>query len=51
MGEKQRQRIPSRLHTLSDEPDVELKFTNRKIMTTAEIKSWSLKECLGDSAR
>ena len=43
MGEEQRERrrerIPSRLHTVSTEPDTELSLTNRKIMTWATIKS------------
>ena len=44
VGERQRERgrerIPSRLHTVTVEPDVGLKLTNRKIMTWAEMKSW-----------
>ena len=31
--ERGRERIPSRLHTVSEEPDSALELTNRKIMT------------------
>ena len=31
--ERERERIPSRLHTVSTEPDVRLDLTNREIMT------------------
>ena len=31
--ERGRERIPSRLHTVSVEPDVGLELTNREIMT------------------
>ena len=31
--ERGRERIPSRLHTASSEPDVELELTNHEIMT------------------
>ena len=37
-----RKRIPSRLHTVSTEPDMGLKLTNCEIMTWAEIKSRTL---------
>ena len=37
-GKGQRERIPSRLHTVSTEPVVGLNLTNCKIMTQAEIK-------------
>ena len=30
---RERKRIPSRLHTVSTEPDAGLEFTNREIMT------------------
>ena len=33
------EQIPSRLHTVSEEPDTGLKLTNCKIMTWAEIES------------
>ena len=39
---RDRDRIPSRLCTVSTEPDVELELTNREIMTSAEIKSQML---------
>ena len=46
MGEGQREgeseRIPSRLHTVSTEPDAGLKATNREIMTWAKIMSQTL---------
>ena len=32
-GERGRERIPSRLHAFSPEPEVGLKFTNHEIMT------------------
>ena len=34
-----RERILSRLHTVSSEPDTGIKLTNREIMTSAEIRS------------
>ena len=37
--ERERERIPSRFHTVSAEPYVRLKLTNYEIMTQAEIKS------------
>ena len=37
-----RQRIPSRLHTVSTEPNVGLDLTNCEIMTSAEIGSQML---------
>ena len=37
--EGERERIPSRLCTVSAEPDVGLNPTNQEIMTQAEIKS------------
>ena len=40
--ERGRERIPSRLHTVSTELDTGLEPTNHKIMTGAEIKSWTL---------
>ena len=36
------ERIPSRLHAVSAEPDAGLSIMNRVIMTWAEIKSWPL---------
>ena len=42
--EKGRKRIPSRLHSVSTEPDARLKLTNHEIMTSAEIKSWMLNQ-------
>ena len=41
-GEGQRERILSRLHAASAEPDAGLKLTNCEIMTWAEIKSQML---------
>ena len=41
-AEKDRERIPSKLHFVSTEPDAGLKPTNREITTWAEIKSWTL---------
>ena len=38
-AEREGQRIPSRLHAVSAEPDVELKLTNHEIMTGAKMKS------------
>ena len=38
--DRERKRIPSRLRTVSTEPDAGLELTNREIMTRAEIKSW-----------
>ena len=35
-------RIPSRLLTVSTEPDARLELTNREIVTSAEIESWML---------
>ena len=40
--EKERQRIPSRLHSASAEPDAGLKLTNHEIMARAETKSQTL---------
>ena len=37
--EKGRERIPSRFHTISAEPDTGLELTNHEIMTSAEIQS------------
>ena len=31
-GERERERIPSRFHTVSEEPDAGLKLTNGEIM-------------------
>ena len=41
-AERGRHRILSRFHTISMEPDTGLKPMNRKIMTWAKIKSWTL---------
>ena len=41
-GKRERGRIPSRLRTVSAEPDTGLNPTNREIVTLAEIKSWTL---------
>ena len=41
---KERERIPSRLHTASTEPDVGLEFTNREIMTGVKVKSQTLNQ-------
>ena len=38
--EREQERIPSRLHTVSTEPYVGLSLMNREIMTGAKIKSW-----------
>ena len=35
----ERERIPSRLHAVSTEPNTELKLTNHEIMTQAETES------------
>ena len=44
-GERERrERIPSRLHTVSMEPDVGLELMNHEIMIWAEIKSWMLNQ-------
>ena len=37
-----RERLQSRLHTISIEPDMGLDLTNYEVMTLAEIKSWLL---------
>ena len=37
--EKKRERTPSRLSTVSTEPDARLELTNREIMTEAETKT------------
>ena len=41
-GQKERERIPGRLHTATTEPSVGLELTNHEIMTWDEIKSRSL---------
>uniref|UniRef100_A0ABI7Z1K0 Uncharacterized protein n=1 Tax=Felis catus TaxID=9685 RepID=A0ABI7Z1K0_FELCA len=41
---KTEKRIPSRLHTVSTEPDTGLDLTNHVIMTRAKIESWMLNE-------
>ena len=43
-AERRRERIPSRLRTISAEPDVQLEFTNCEIMTRAEVKSRRLNQ-------
>ena len=40
-AEREGERIPSRLHTVSLEPDAGLKHINCEIVTPAEIKSWT----------
>ena len=40
--ERGRARIPSRLHAVSTEPDVELELMNCEIITRPEIQSWML---------
>ena len=40
--DRDQETIPSRLHTVSAEPDAGLETTNRENMTRAEIKSWTL---------
>ena len=42
--EWEKERIPSRLHTVSPEPDVGLELMNHEIMTRAETKSWTLNQ-------
>ena len=39
---ERRERIPSRLHAVSTEPDMGLELMNREIMTRAENKSQML---------
>ena len=41
-GQRERGRIPSRLHAVITEPDTGLDPTNREIVTRAEIKSHTL---------
>ena len=41
-GQREEERIPSRLHAVSTEPDVVLSLTNQETMTWAKIKSWML---------
>ena len=41
-GEGQRERISSRLHTVSLEPDAGLELTNHEVMTLAETRSQTL---------
>ena len=40
-AERRRDRIPSRLRTISTEPHMGLKLRNREIMTQVKIKSWT----------
>ena len=42
-GEGHKERIPSKLHTVSVEPDARLKLTKCEIMTWAKIKSRMVK--------
>ena len=44
MGERQRERIPSRLHAVSTEPEAGIDPTNHEITTRVEIKSWTLNQ-------
>ena len=39
-GLRERERIPSRLRTVSTEPGMGLELTDHEIMTCTEIKSW-----------
>ena len=39
--ERERERIPTRLCTVRTEPEVGLELTDHKIMSRAEIKSWT----------
>ena len=39
--EREEERVPSRLHTVSTETVAGLDFTTSEIMTRAEIKSWT----------
>ena len=39
--ERERERIQSRLHTVSMEPDAGLKLTKHEIMTWAKTRSWT----------
>ena len=41
--ERERERIPSRLHIVSTEPYMGFRLMNREIMTQAEIRSQMLK--------
>ena len=41
-AERRRERIPSKFHTVSTEPDMELNPTNHEIMIWTKIKSWML---------
>ena len=43
-AEREGERIPSRLHTVSTEPHVGLELTNHDIMTSAETKSGMLNQ-------
>ena len=38
---RERERIPSSLHAVREEPDAGLDLTNREIVTWAKIKSWT----------
>ena len=42
--ERGRQRIPSRLHAVSTEPDTRLELLNHEIVTRAKTKSQALNE-------
>ena len=42
--QRHRERIPSRLPTISMEPDAGLNLTNHEIMTRAETKSWMVNQ-------
>ena len=41
-GQRGRERIPRRLHTVSTELDAELDPTNHEITTVGKMKSWTL---------
>ena len=49
-AEKGRERIPSRLHAVSTQPDTEPDLMNREIMTLAQIKSQTLNQLSHPSA-
>ena len=40
--EKEREKTPSRFHTVSVEPDVGLELMNHEIVTRAKTKRWTL---------
>ena len=42
--EEDRERIPSRLFSVSTQPDAALELTNHEVMTRAKTKSWTLSQ-------